>query len=301
MEVYSASQNSRIDQLEYVSCDICRKDDPESMFQEDGFYLNRCNGCGHFYVSPRPTEENTPCIQADDFPAPRIHANHELSRTVEFKAYVAHARKYVAKGTWLDVGCGCGTLLGIAARAGFVAEGVETDAARAAYCKKLGFRIHDYDDIMGAFAAPFSYDVITLVNVFSHLRSPMTTFASLYRLLRKGGVIIVATSQVGKRAYKSEVPDWHIPDHLHFAGPRTFKMMADSLGFELECLHSQLTQKSLLLEKLGYRSDKRYIRAAKKMLIAIPRLVDVSALGVCCAKRYIYARHEVVMLFVKRR
>ncbi|HME43777.1 MAG TPA: class I SAM-dependent methyltransferase [Syntrophorhabdales bacterium] len=299
METCLTARDNRTDHLEYAACDICQKANPEHMFQENGFYLNRCKGCGHFYVSPRPTEGNTHHVERWDLPAPADHATHELSRTTEFEAYVTYARRHLARGTWLDIGCGCGTLLNIASRAGFKVEGVETDPERATYCRRSGLNVHDRD-IMRNFLTPSSYDVVSMINVFSHLRSPTTAFASLHRLLRPGGLILVATSQLGRRAYKSEVPDWHIPDHLHFAGPETFKRIADTIGFELYCVRSQPTQKALICQKLVYRSEKRAFRAAKKVLGSVPGLIDISALAVCCARRYLYPRREVVMLFVRK-
>jgi 2-polyprenyl-3-methyl-5-hydroxy-6-metoxy-1,4-benzoquinol methylase len=146
----------------------------------------------------------------------------ELRRKPTFERYVNYVKRYVPKGKWLDIGCGCGTLLQVARQNGLEVEGIEINPDRLAYCRDAGLKAYGRD-IEADFLPPSSYDVVSLINVFSHLRWPMITFSATHRILRDNGVILVATSELGKRAYKGEVENWHIPNHLHFAGPNTFQ------------------------------------------------------------------------------
>lgn len=284
-------------EVEYVSCDICNENSPVPMFEENGFILNRCNHCGHFYVSPRPSSASNHSSK-EEIPLPTIHASDELRRKLIFEKYVSCIRKYVPSGKWLDIGCGCGTLLQAARDVGFEVEGIEINPERLAYCKAQGLRVYNRD-IESNYMPPSSYDVVSLINVFSHLRSPMTTFSAIQRILRDNGVILVATSELGKKAYKGEVENWHLPDHLHFAGPNTFYLVASKLNLKIFYVSSSLSQKTVLKEKLYYKSEKTLVQAIKILLRFIPGLIELVALMKCLTCGYLHPRHEVVVLFQK--
>ena len=284
--------------IEFVPCDICNENSPVPMFEENGFILNRCNQCGHFYVSPRPSSGSNHGSE-EEIPSPSIHVSDELRRKPTFERYVNYIKRYVPKGKWLDIGCGCGTLLQVASQNGFEVEGVEISPDRLAYCRDAGLKAYGRD-IEADLLPPSSYDVISLINVFSHLRSPITTFSSIHRILRGNGVILVATSELGKKAYKDEVENWHIPDHLHFAGPNTFQSIASKLNLKVSYVSRSLTQKIVLSEKLYYRSNHALVQLIKMMLQYIPGLIDLTAGIMCLSKGYRYQRHEVVVLLHRR-
>ena len=283
-------------QMELIACDICRNDDPIIMFQENGFTLNRCGQCGHFYVSPRPCNGSANGLDRDNKPTSEIQVADEMRRRPIFERYIGYAKRYVQKGKWLDIGCGCGTLLRVAEKAGFEAEGIEVDPERLTLCRKAGLSVYDRE-IESNFLPPSSYDVISLINVFSHLRSPVATFSSIHRILRPNGVIIVATSELGKEAHKDEVKKWNIPDHLHFAGPQTFRLIGASLNLKGFYASRLLTQKVVISEKLGYRSERVLVEAGKTLLRNVPGMKELMARTICLTRGYYHPRHEVVVFF----
>jgi hypothetical protein len=127
----------------------------------------------------------------------------------------------------------------------------------------------------------------------------MATFSAIHRILRDNGVIIVTTSELGKKAYKSEVKNWNIPDHLHFAGPNTFHSIASKLGLRISYISRLLTQKVTLVEKLYYDSGQPFVQMIKLLLRHVPGLLEFSAVTRCLIYGYFYPRHEVVVLFQK--
>lgn len=286
------------DQVEFAVCDICNENSPVPIFEENGFILNRCHHCGHFYVSPRPRFGSNYGSEGKDMPPPSIHLSDELRRKPTFERYVNYIKRCVPSGKWLDIGCGCGTLLQVAGDAGFDTEGIEVDPERLEHCRKVGLTVYHHD-INSNFLPPSSYDVVSLINVFSHLRSPMTTFSAIHRILRDNGVILVATSELGKKAYKDEVENWHIPDHLQFAGPNTFHSIASRFGLKLSYASRSLSQKTVLTEKLYYKSDKTLVQAIKILLRFIPGLIELAALTKCLTCGYLHPRHEVIVLLYK--
>jgi SAM-dependent methyltransferase len=186
----------------------------------------------------------------------------------------------------------------VARNSGYDVEGIEVNPERFAYCRDVGLKVYE-NDIDSNFPLLSSYDVISLINVFSHLRSPTATFSAIHRILRDNGVILVATSELGEKAYKDEVENWHIPDHLHFAGPNTFQSIASKLNLKISYATRSLTQKVVLSEKLSYRSNRTLVQLTKTILQHIPALVYFTAKIICIRRAYLYPRKEVVVLFHK--
>jgi len=189
-------QSSRA--IPLVTCDICSRNGAEPIFEENGHSLVRCNHCGHFFVFPLPIETISG-FALDEPPPPAIHKENELSRLPIFDEYVSEVKKYVNGGRWLDLVCGCGTLLATAKSHGFDAVGTEIDTRRLNYCQAAGLAVFG-EEITSVRFEPESFDVISLVNLFSHLRSPSDTFEAMTRILKSGGVILIATSECGKTA-----------------------------------------------------------------------------------------------------
>ncbi len=78
-----------------------------------------------------------------------------------------------------------------------------------------------------------SFDVVSMINVFSHLSSPRQTFEELRRILRPGGIVVMATGEMVPGAQKSHMLHWNLGDHLFFLGDRTIDEYAARLDFEL--------------------------------------------------------------------
>jgi SAM-dependent methyltransferase len=284
-------------QINPNSCDICGGSVAEPMFQENGFTLVRCDQCGHFFV-PSPADDIRFSSIVEEQPPPDIQQTAELSRLPVFEKYVREVKKHTIDGHWLDLGCGCGTLLGIAQREGFHPLGIETDPQRLAFCRAKKLTVHSAELGPETFR-PASVNVISLINVFSHLSSPAASFQVMARILRPGGLILVATSQCGRAVYRDEVASWHIPDHLHFAGPNTFSILASRLGLDLTYISRELSQKIILSEKLVYDSRTPLRGMLKFFLRRVPGLTEALARMTCLRRGYRYPRHEVVLILRK--
>lgn len=91
----------------------------------------------------------------------------------------------------LDVGCGTGTLLKYLARYGDVL-GVDVDEQAIAFCRERG--VHKVQKI-DSFPLPFednSFDLVTILDVLEHIEDDRGTLEDLYRVLRPGGMLMVA-------------------------------------------------------------------------------------------------------------
>ncbi len=134
----------------------------------------------------------------------------------------------------LDVGCGYGTHLAAAAKAGWKCFGVEPSAhARKVAQERLGGAAYVVGDVSELI--PHEFDVVLMLDVVEHLPSPYPT---LYQLFSIGAITakttaVISTPNAGSAAAKRDPAAWdyrHPASHLvHYTG--------DALRLLLKRLH----------------------------------------------------------------
>jgi 2-polyprenyl-3-methyl-5-hydroxy-6-metoxy-1,4-benzoquinol methylase len=177
-----------------------------------------------------------------------------------------------AKGIrWLDVGCGFGELL-LALRhvlpSDAVIEGIEPSERKCAVAQKFGLNVRPgtLSDV-----EPGRYNVISMINVVSHLPDPRSSFESLARLLGVGGRLILLTGN-GADVPRSEYPgSLYLPDHLLFLGKSTLTRLLESTGFRVE---ASAAYRSFFQESELTRQVKNIARAMLGKPAVVKRVGD---------------------------
>ncbi|HEX6137905.1 MAG TPA: class I SAM-dependent methyltransferase, partial [Casimicrobiaceae bacterium] len=90
------------------------------------------------------------------------------------------------RGELLDVGCAHGWFLDAARRRGYVASGIEPDAAIAAQAVRRGHTV-THGRFPQALPAGVRFDVIVFNDVFEHLPDPRGALGAVHAALRPGG------------------------------------------------------------------------------------------------------------------
>jgi SAM-dependent methyltransferase len=223
-----------------MKCDCCGADEWDFLFVEGPYRLGKCKECELHYVDPMPdTAVRMTEIETGHFagteevlnPESQLASERVQSRSME--GYVDLVKRYMGSGRWLDVGCGAGWLVALAKEAGYQAEGIELTAGRRELARMVtGSVIHD--EPIEALALPDrSLDVVSLINVFSHLTSPSSTLREIHRVLNKDGLLLIVTGVVGPMVQKKHMWSWGLGDHLYFLGQGTLTRYNETLGYSL--------------------------------------------------------------------
>jgi 2-polyprenyl-3-methyl-5-hydroxy-6-metoxy-1,4-benzoquinol methylase len=135
---------------------------------------------------------------------------------------------------WLDVGAGFGELLEAVSRIfpEAVVTGIEPNGAkrRAAAGRGLALTDEGLDTLPQG-----NYDVVSVMNVWSHLPDPVEFFAHIASLLNDDGLVLVQTGNGGDLERAETYPDaLFLPDHLSFAGERHVVGILERIGFQVE-------------------------------------------------------------------
>jgi 2-polyprenyl-3-methyl-5-hydroxy-6-metoxy-1,4-benzoquinol methylase len=230
-------------QLESVSCPLCGGHDAGDWGDENGFVCVKCGACGLVYVNPRPSDKDI--SQANEIGEHRTDG--ETLRVV-FKRSRRKAMRYAATvrcifpdlvGStrpvrWLDVGAGFGELVEVLLEllpAGSQVMGIEPMAPKVAEAQARGLPVYQADlaQIGGGF------DVISLVNVFSHVPDFRDFLGRLRPLLNERGNVFIETGNGGDLHSMRDYPDLlYLPDHLVFAGEAHLKDYLAQAGFAVE-------------------------------------------------------------------
>lgn len=170
--------------------------------------LIRCWGCGLVRTEPTPEEGAHELFDDPSF------IETYLEREPLFERYLAPvvdevARVVAAPARLVDVGANTGTLVRLAASAGYEAIGLELNGAGVAFAQGRGLDVRS-STLEDAGFADASIDAITMSAVAEHLHDPDATFATCHRLLRRGGVLVAANSpNIRSLAWLLERERWY--------------------------------------------------------------------------------------------
>lgn len=214
-----------------------------------------CARCGTFFVDPMPAMDtddshNTAAYYGGDqrsdedaFEALALDAGARRAARIE--------RALAGKGRLLDVGCGTGFQLAAAAARGWEVEGIEVSATAAAYARdRHGVTVHT--GTLASVALPnASFDAAVLSHVVEHVPDPIGLLRDVARILRPGGVALIAVPNArgliytaynivhrmrgtyGRTAFSCSL---FPPSHLTAYTPSSLPALIDRAGLTLQTL-----------------------------------------------------------------
>lgn len=107
------------------------------------------------------------------------------------------------KGRLLDLGCGSGDFLELAARAGWEAVGADPDPTAVAAARSRGLAV-DVGSVETVAVGDGAFDGITMNHVIEHVHDPRAALQACHRLLKPGGWLWI------------ETPNLDAPGHAHY-------------------------------------------------------------------------------------
>ena len=228
--------------LVYIDCPNCGSSDNKPWAIERGFSAVQCSGCQLLFVNPRPAPEYileavktgahnveiTNLVVTDRHIPRRIDYYEKILRPL-FKDLWKSGRAI----SWLDVGAGYGEVVEAVKRlapAGSAIRGLEPMEPKASAARARGLSIEV------AFLTPDypKVDIISTVNVFSHIPD-FNEFLNLIKsVLKPGGEIFIETGNLADlHSRKDFGGTLGLPDHLVFAGESQMKQYLDRAGFQI--------------------------------------------------------------------
>jgi len=208
---------------------------------KEHFDTDRCNDCGFIFMNPVFDDKTLESFYSREYYEGEADYSYIDERQLgKFADYVYDARirkiksqvPEVGSGNFLDVGCSFGGLLQSASKF-FTPYGIELSKYSYDHAsKKFPGNIHNgtIED------HPFEHDffsVITMIELIEHLENPAYAIDESYRLLHKGGLLVVQTANMDGRQAKVEGPDYayYMPGHLSYFSKENLVSRIKEAGF----------------------------------------------------------------------
>ena len=169
------------------------------LFESVTFPAVRCLECGLFFLARQPTAEGLARLYDAEYFQSDYHCGHEESdyfanesgQIASARVLLAWIEEHVPPGRILEIGCAGGYFLKAASDRGWSPMGIEISDSAAQFARQQGVdvRTGTLDEVE---LPAESFDTIYLGDVLEHLPSPRAALTAAHRLLRPGGVILVA-------------------------------------------------------------------------------------------------------------
>jgi len=229
-------------------------------------YLSRKYG---YLNRPATTLQNWAglCIYLD----PLRHADLDAS-----VIYLDHRNQ----GRLLDVGCGSGETLRTMRYLGWEVEGLDPDPLAVQSGQALGLPIQ-HGSLRECTYRSNWFDAITMVHVIEHLHDPLLDLQQAYRLLKKGGLLVVTTPNVSSLGHRLFRGDWiHLdpPRHLHIFARRPLAALIERAGLRVENLFTTVRWAAYAFAHsmlIRWRGVSSFNIAPPRLLYALARTLAI--------------------------
>jgi SAM-dependent methyltransferase len=260
-----------------TSCDLCQgtRFEPVVSSPDLGerivageFQVVRCAACSLSMLSPRPRPETIANVYPSDYKfydqvgvkrlrwwqriagrCPSVRAAWPIRLLVRLRQQIAFHRvpPFHGQGVMLDVGCGNGDFLDTMKQLGWTTFGVDLSSHALAAAGRKGHDVQSAD----AETLPFEaarFDLVHLSHVLEHTYSPRRALAGILRVLKPGGLLVMAVPNFGgfqARAFGRFWSALDLPRHLYQFDSRTLRRYLEEAGFVIRELATRTGATSL--------------------------------------------------------
>lgn len=228
------------------ACPLCHGRAFERRFSVKAIPIERCRVCGLIVQNPQPSDEELAAIYGSNYflatwKKERIPSQFDTVKRATAALQLEEISTYLRRQghtphglRLLELGCGHGNMLMEARQRGFEVQGLEysSDAAQRAN-DKLGADLVRVGTVSEAPIPERSFDICLLVDVIEHVRDPEAVLKHIWRILKDGGVLFIATPSVDSWSARVLGRHWmeYKPEHLFYFGRDTIKSLIENAGF----------------------------------------------------------------------
>lgn len=133
----------------------------------------------------------------------------------------------------LDVGCGSGGFVMRAKKLGLDAKGIDPDIEAIRRGSEVVESL-EVGALPNSTIPDNSYDMVTMDHVIEHLHNPVEVLRDIYRILKPGGRLWLATPNIDCHAHSVSGRDWlHLdpPRHLVIFNVKSLNVACEKAGF----------------------------------------------------------------------
>jgi 2-polyprenyl-3-methyl-5-hydroxy-6-metoxy-1,4-benzoquinol methylase len=228
--------------MKTYDCYNCKSEKHEFYFRENGFDMVKCSGCGLLYIRERPSDEEiaVATVAGEHHGEKNLHVDVYYNRNViPWNKRILNSifgTNYSGINTWLDVGCGHGEFiesLRDLTAGKIVVSGNEPNATKQASARSRGLNVSFFD----LASHDTQYDMVSLLNVYSHLADPKAFIGAIHHVVKPGGQFLIQTGDAANLPASDQLKPLCLPDHMSFASEKILRDMLESHNFRVDSVH----------------------------------------------------------------
>lgn len=206
------------------------RDTPE--FQGSTYW--QCRACGSIFLWPLPAEEENAAFESAESAQALDFADEKRVNLLQRRLDLAG--KPSAGARLLDVGCGTGALLELAARDGWAVTGIEMSPPLAALAREKlpGAQIFEADLLSPHLPDFPPFQAVLALDILEHVLDPRAALARLHSWTAPGGRLVLHTPNAASLRSRLHQGRWNmlIPEyHFHLFTARALTQMLLDTGF----------------------------------------------------------------------
>lgn len=241
--------------LENRVCPVCSATDSREIFNKNGGIYVSCNKCEMVFLNPALKDEEL--IKYYQFNNSNQALAHDSETEFYRRIYTSGLDlicKYKSNGALLDIGCSSGLFLDVVANR-FSSHGIELNISEVEIARSKGYLIWDRPINSVNFEKNDKFDVITLWDVFEHIKDGKAYLQNLRGNLRAGGVIFLQIPNVDSLAARIMHDKCNMFDgleHVNLYSLRTISKLAKEAGYKVLGIESVIDELQPVLNYLRY-------------------------------------------------
>ncbi len=223
-------------------CDICGSKNIGTYYKDGD--IVKCSDCQFLFVSPRPSIDEIKSSYSDSSFYDNWISENE-GRLKMWEKRFNRIKKYLkSSSTVFDFSAGLGTFLQLVKSKGHQIYGTElSESAKKLALKQYNINLFDTNYYFNDNFSNY-FDVITAWHVVEHVVSPKLLTTEFYKILKKGGYLIVAVPNANAKSLKKifhqqnmeqVFPKLKVGDEIHlsqFTNEAMIKLL-QSVGFHI--------------------------------------------------------------------
>jgi 2-polyprenyl-3-methyl-5-hydroxy-6-metoxy-1,4-benzoquinol methylase len=237
-------------------CPVCSSDKTGLLYRctdhfisKEDFKIFKCSGCNFEFTQDSPEETEI----GHYYESEEYISHSDISKGISNKLYrlarrvMLHKKKNIIRnvtglntGRILDIGSGTGHFASEMKKAGWLVKGIEiNEKARDFSFTHFGLEVIEPGQI--STLKTNSFDCISLWHVLEHFHDPLKYSSDILRLLKPGGICVIALPNCCSFDAKHYGRFWaayDVPRHLWHFNPSTFSLFSKKTGLKLEILRT---------------------------------------------------------------
>ena len=222
------------------ACNLCQHAAPTWYCRKNSIDVVRCLHCSLIYADEMQKNEDLIKHYSDEYFEPYLKTE-SIHLKKRFGKRIQEIKQYVFPGSLLDVGCGAGFFLKLAADAGYSTQGVELSSYAANFARQ-NFGLHVFQgELSSAGFERESFDIITLWHILEHIHDPGDFLSQVNGLLKKNGLLAVEVPNIGSLSARISGVKWELmapKEHFYYFNESTIERYLENSGFSIISIRS---------------------------------------------------------------